>query len=172
MVINHKSEKIKCCGVSNVFLNDEKKRIFFNEYDNWDYYEMLEEMKFLATAFEIDIYLFKSSLNHYHLVSFDIIDIDYLKAIIDSCTNDGDYLYNFWDKNHEYVLRLSEKGLTLPPFFELFINGDKKLKRSASSQHIKIYKLLTKTFLPIPENKKIENLITKIVVYNTNRRQY
>lgn len=163
-----KSKKIKCFGISNVFANDDR-RLFFNEYDDWEELAVKEEMLQLNKFFDIDLYLLMSSPKHYHLLSFDILTLRELKAIINYCTNDGDYLYNFYDKNFEYVLRLSEKEGNKPILIShLFTDKDKKY---FSSQHLKAYDFFLGQKFPIPLTKLFLNLDTKIVVYQTNRRK-
>lgn len=161
--------KIKCFGISNSFSNSPNK-IFFNEYDNFNLVEVLNEAKVLSYSYDIDVYVFESSPNHYHLVSFDILELEELKTIINNCTNDGDYLYNFFDKNYEYVLRLSDKdGKDLPKFINWF--QATKNNHLASMQHLKAYRFFIGYFLPVPKCKSFENLETKLVVYQTNRRE-
>lgn len=161
--------KIKCYGISNSFHNDEHK-IFFNEYDNYCLLEVLEEQKYLSKVYGIDIYRFLSSPEHYHLVSLDILDLEELKTIINNCTNNGDYLYNFYDRNYDYVLRLSEKdNSNLPRFEELILT--EKNKHYVSMQHLKAYRYFLGSYLPVRTTAKYLNLNTKIVVYQTNRRK-
>jgi hypothetical protein len=164
---NQKSKKIKCYGISNSFHNDNRK-LFFNEYDDWKISEVIDEQITLKNIFDLDLYMLQSSPNHFHLLSFDILELSELKTIINNCTNDGDYLYNFYDKNFEYVLRLSDKEGFIPCLMHHFFSENDT--RKASLQHIKIYKLLLGQVFIFPTNKVFENLETKIVVYQTNRR--
>ena len=167
--MENKSKKVFCFGITNSF-EDKTKKLFFNEYDNWSYHDIIEEATYLSKVFDIDIYIFKSSENNYHLISFDILDFNKYLTIINWCSNDGDYLYNFYDVNYEYVLRLSNKGKKNTPMLIKMIKGDLKNENTLSLKHIKAYEYFTGYKIVIGD-KKVLDLDTKIVAYQTNKEK-
>ncbi len=162
-----------CYGISNTFF-DNKLRLFFNEYDNYTLQDMNIEIEHLQRMFPIDLYLFESSQkieNHYHLLSFDILTTREFRTIINYCTNDGDYLYNFYDENFEYILRLSEKNGN-KIIFKKFYPSPLKNKHIMSEKHYRAYMYATRSKLPIIANKKTQNINTKMVVYTTYKTHH
>lgn len=147
-------------------------RLFMWEYDNINLFDVLEEANFLSQVFDIDIYVLKSSSKHYHMVSFDILDLETVSRIQNWVMHDTDYLnikdMSFLDdKGLWNTLRIGKKGKKpKPSFVKAFYS--KKI-RPKSLQHYKIYK----HFCGIPEEKPPRKYhffnvcSVQIAVYNT-----
>ena len=71
--------RLKTIGVTN---NAGKGRyVYFQEYDNADFYDVCEEANFIAQAADIDVNVALSSPNNYHLYSYDVLTLEELKSI-------------------------------------------------------------------------------------------
>lgn len=149
-------------------------RLFMYEYDNVSEYDALEDANFLSQVFDIDVYVLESSPEHYHLVSFDIIDIDLVNRIQEYALYHGDYqkikeISLFDDKGVWNTLRVGKKGKKGNPHFLAVFYANDGIPRLKSIQHFNFYRQFCKIPNP-PRNQKkgfINLNYMMLSVYNT-----
>lgn len=124
-------------GISNKL--DEKHSLFFYEFDKINGKKVLEEADYLATKFNIDIFVLESSENSYHLISFDILTNEKVLTICRNVRIESDYIdmdiQKLYGNGYEdNCLRISYKGLQKcsPKFLmfyydDLYMNGLKQI---------------------------------------------
>ena len=119
-------------------------RLFMWEIDGIEEYNAYEEANFLSQAFDIDVYLLESSKDHYHLISFDILDLETVSRIQNWVIADTDYLNIkelplFDDKGFWNTLRIGNKGVTPNPRYLTVFYANLKEPKPKSLQHFKLY---------------------------------
>jgi len=149
-----------CFGVTNRLSYG--LRLFFYEYDNVDEFDVLEDANFLSQAFDIDVYVLRSSPRNYHILSFDILSFQQVDQIQNWTAIRGDYI-NGKDVTIDgglphNTLRVGSKGRKKPPeFLKVFYAKNNKHLKSAG--HFAVWKNLCK--LPEPP----EHLKNRFVLY-------
>lgn len=149
-------------------------RLFMWEIDGVEEFNAYEEARFLSQVFDIDIYLLESSPNHYHLISFDILDLETVSQIQHWAISDSDYLNIkelplFDDKGLWNTLRLGTKGNVPNPRYLTVFYADLKEPRGKSLQHFRLYQY----FCGIPNEPEPRKFYffnvgyVLIAVYNT-----
>jgi len=147
-------------------------RLFMYEYDNISEYEALEDANFLSQVFDIDIYVMESSPEHYHLISFDLIDLDLVNRIQEWSMFHGDYLTVkemslYDDKGLWNTLRVGIKGKKQNPrFIGVFYSREQRYK---SIQHFMFYHQFCKIPDPPIDHKPyfVNIHYMMLSVYNT-----
>lgn len=130
-------------GITNKLPHN--KRLFMWELDNTEEYYAYEKARYLSQIADIDIYLLESSQEHYHLVSFDVLDLLTVDQIQNLATEEsGDYLTIrelplFDDKGLWNTLRLGMKGdKNNPKYLTVFYSRNREIKPK-SLQHFLLY---------------------------------
>jgi hypothetical protein len=152
-------------GISNKIDNDFS--LFFYEYDNITLNSVLEESKFLSDCFNIDIYIFESSKNNYHIVSFDILKNERVLEIQRWTSLKSDYIHLdeqnlFGNPYKNNCLRVSKKENKDIPKFIRAIHNQKNFNVKSIS-HIDFYQKLCN----IPEK-----YINREFAYGINTKIY
>jgi len=147
--------------------------LFFWEYDDTPLTDVLEDARFLAKAFDMEIYVIESSPNNYHLISFDILTLEQVYRVQCWTLGDGDYLdvkmsalFDGFINRQWNALRLSEKATKPKPrYITRFTHGH----NFKSLKHFRFYS----SYVKLPEPTKAQKPLyivygkVQITVYNT-----
>lgn len=122
------SKGLRVLGITSFVAGDVRNlndsyHFFMNEFDNYDYYDVKEETKYLHKKFGIDLFIARSSniskdrsIGNFHVVSFDILSAKMVNHIQSWVRLKSDYpliTERFWDKF--LTLRISKKAGKLSP---------------------------------------------------------
>lgn len=135
---------VKIFGLSNRL--DKNHKLFFYEFDKVQRDDIIKESVRLSQEFDMNLFVFLSSKDSYHFVSFDVMKKDTILRIQRNIRIPSDYipfdeqkLYgNFYADN---CLRLSYKGIKTPPSFCYMVEA--LTNRPIAINHLLLYKEIT-----------------------------
>jgi len=149
-------------------------RLFMWEYDNVSEYEALEIANLLCQMFNVDIDVLRSSVGHFHLVSFDILSLKTVQRMQIWAEDglEGDYLNImemplFDEKGLWNTLRVGSKfAKPSPKFIKRFLTLDNP--RLKSLRHFRFYQWFCRNpDFPLRYHDLLVSLDLMISVYNT-----
>lgn len=163
-------------GISNRL--DAQHYLFFYEFDNIPLGVLRQEMQYIANLANIDIFIFESSKNNYHVVSFDILLKKTVISIQNQITLESDYIRLdestlYGNKYGDNCLRLSSKGKKQKPKFKCLIRSQSNVyfKHAFSLPHMKYYEAMLgvnfEDIINYPEPLLTNSYKVKVVFYHT-----
>ena len=134
---------VRVLGVTSICEGSPHERantqhLFMLDFDETPFEWVWEEAKRLHDKFGIDIYIFKSSEDGYHMLSFDVLPWRLVQTIQADCRLETDYpLINTRYVDKFLTLRISEKGKKPYPQFVARLVAPNKYEKSR--QHYDLY---------------------------------
>lgn len=144
---------MKVMGINSlVNINGEYKSILFYDFDNIPYTCVNRIIEYLNSN-EISVSVFKTSVNSYHLISFQLFDLDKVSNIQEKIKSislemgfENDYMNIYEAINHFMegnTLRITDKGDgKTPAYIETQFADKNHFTYTISLKHLKVYETM------------------------------
>jgi len=147
------------------------RHVFFCDFDSVIFEDVFEETKRLHEKWGIDLYILQSSIDGFHLVSFDVLPPRLVQSIAADVRLENDYpLLSSLERMADrfLTLRVSMKAKkSAPVFVARFVRLNNYLKSRA---HVDMYRVMCGVSVPKWYEGMYVESVPYMASYNTHHR--